>query len=312
MAIARYYAYTDASAPQITGEQGTLKELLKKILVGTAGVAYGSGASEKPSLGWSLEYEATAKAIFKGAVGSSGMLLRVDDSGSGTGSYREAFVYGCESATDVDTVTDRFPTSAQISGGAIWRKSNNLNSTAVPWWLFGDDRTFYLFINWYGSRWCGLVHAGDFTSIKPGDSYNFRVSGGNAENYPNSIPDTIPFNSVSATTAGAINISVAARSYNQVAKSVAVSGSFFYGSAAGMPAYPASIVSGLILSPITIHELNMPRGVLRGAFFPMHATGLSDLLAVTGVAGFPGATVYVSPSFGDSQTRIAIPVGVEW
>jgi hypothetical protein len=176
------YSYTDSGAPVLSGQQGVLKDLLKKLLVGTAGVAYGTGINEKASLGWTTVYDVTDRAIFQGAAGASGMLFRVDDSGSGASSYREAFVFGCESATTVDAVTDRFPTAAQLAAGLVWRKSQNLSSTAVPWWAWGDSKTFYIMINWFGTQYAALYGFGDFVSHKGGDSFNAFVLGGTLVN----------------------------------------------------------------------------------------------------------------------------------
>lgn len=51
----RYYRYDDAGAPTITGQVGSLTTLLRTVLVGTAGIAYGS----KPSAGWTEQFAGT-------------------------------------------------------------------------------------------------------------------------------------------------------------------------------------------------------------------------------------------------------------
>lgn len=310
MTTARLYSYTDSGAPALTGQQGTLKDLLKKILVGTAGVAYGTGINEKLALGWSALYETVDKAIFQGGVGASGMLLRVDDSGSGAGSYREAFAFGCESATGVDAFTDRFPTTTQLSAGVVWRKSQNLNSTAVPWWAWGDDRTFWIMINWFGTNFAALYGFGDFASLKNADPYNALVLGGALVNTSGSVPTALQAAAISAVD----TLTYAARSHNGATKSVALGASMAYhaagslpGSAlANLPAYPAAVVSGVLATPILAHEANMPRGRLRGIHAPLHSSGLTAWSAISGISGMPLASLTPTQQYGNSFGNLGV------
>lgn len=321
MSIGRYYAHTDSGAPVLTGQQGSLKDLLKKILVGTAGIAYGTGGSQKSSLGWTVEFESTDKAVFKGELTSTQMLLRIDDSGSGAGSYREAFVVGCESATSVDALTDRFPTTAQFSSGIVWRKSQNVNSTAVPWWMWGDGKTFYLMVNYYGSQYAALFAFGDFVSAKAGDGYNCMVVGGSAVNNSGTIPQTFAASALNVAVTSYTNTAAyAARSHDQITKSVALGYTFPWaanilppGASNFGPAYPASIVSGLLLAPIFVHEVSMPRGRCRGAHAPLHASGLTAGASIVGVSGFPGATLIPVGTFGNGGGAfLCAEVGTEF
>lgn len=316
MAIARMYAYTDAGAPTLSGTQGALKSLLKAILVGSSGVAYGTGGAAKPSLGWSAEYETTAKAIFRGGARGTGMMLRVDDDGPGAASYKEAFVFGCESAVDVDTPVDRFPTIAQLPNGQVWRKSTGLSGAAVPWWLWGDDIGFYLMVNWYGAPYCGLVWAGDIVSLKDTDSFAFVVGGAATPNSFYSVADVIKGIYLNATQGGADTSLVVARSYDHVTKSVpvgvssnGVTGAF--GRSTGV-AYPAAVNGGLLVSPIEVHQQNMYRGMLRGCYNPMHTSGLSPLTTTVMATKNGIANVTITPQFGDSSGMLAMTHDVEW
>lgn len=311
MSIGRYYAHTDTGAPVLTGQQGALKDLLKKVLVGTAGVAYGTGGNQKSSLGWSIEYESTDKAVFKGELTSTRMLLRIDDSGSGAGSYREAFVVGCESAAGVDTLTDRFPTTAQLSTGIVWRKSQNLNSTAVPWWLWGDGRTFYLMVNYYGVPYAALYGFGDFESAKAGDAFNCMIFGGNSVNNSGTLPMSLAVSGLSSLASSSNTAAYAARSHDQTTKSAALGYSFLWnigigvpGYGHGGPAYPASVASGLLVSPIFTHELGVPRGRLRGVHAPHHVSGLTAFSGITGIAGLPSATLTPVGTFGNGGNGV--------
>lgn len=90
-------------------------------------------------LGFTKPFAGTNLAAYRsGAVGASGMYLRVDDAGT-----TAARVVGYETMTDVNTGTGPFPTAGQISGGGFWPKSNASSAGAVAWTLIGDGRFFY-------------------------------------------------------------------------------------------------------------------------------------------------------------------------
>lgn len=169
----RIYKSTDSGAPTLTGQASSLISLLSACLV--------DGYGSKVAAGWTKPYTGTNLAAFRNTTsGGSGMYLRVDDSGGGTGSTREALVRGYATMSDVNTGTVETPTAAQVSTSLVWRKSNTTDSTARSWVLIADERTFYLCVNTgtltgeYGS---GTYAAGDFTSLVPGDAYGWFVSG---------------------------------------------------------------------------------------------------------------------------------------
>lgn len=124
-----YFSSGDAGAPVLTGQAGSLITLLDALLVGTSGIAYGS----KPSAGWTKAFSGTNKAVYQ--TPDSGCYYRVMHDGSqGAASTREAVVRGAESATDVDTLVDPFPTVAQVSdANCVWRVSSVTTSTARGW-----------------------------------------------------------------------------------------------------------------------------------------------------------------------------------
>lgn len=174
MTTTRIYKSTDSGAPVLVGGVSSLINLLDKCLV----TGYGSATPA----GWTKPYTGTDIAAFRNSVaaGGSGMYLRVSDAGSGTGGAREALVRGYATMSDVNTGTVETPTVAQIASSLVWRKSNTVDSTARPWVLIADERTFYLCINTgtltgeYGS---GTYAAGDFASLVPGDAYGWFVCG---------------------------------------------------------------------------------------------------------------------------------------
>jgi hypothetical protein len=128
----------------LDGIAGTLITVLDAILV--------NGYGAKAAAGWTKPYTGTNKAAFLQGAGLS-HYLRVDDSDG-----RLARVIGYGAMTDVDTGTNPFPTTGQISGGLYARKSVAASSTARPWICFANDSTFYLFM--FGNRTGALSPTG--------------------------------------------------------------------------------------------------------------------------------------------------------
>lgn len=178
MTTTRIYRSTDSGAPVLTGQAGSLLNLLDKCLVD----GYGSQAAA----GWSRAYTGTNKAAYRNSVaaGGTGMYLRVLDDGSGTGGAREALVRCYLTMSDVDTGTIETPTAAQVAASIVWRKSNTVDSTARAWIMVADELTMYLCVS------TGTINsnvgdstygAGDIASHVAGDAYRFFVAGREAQ-----------------------------------------------------------------------------------------------------------------------------------
>lgn len=169
----RIYKSTDSGAPTLTGQASSLISLLSACLV--------DGYGSKAAAGWTKPYTGTNLAAFRNTTsGGSGMYLRVDDSGTGTGSTREALVRGYATMSDVNTGTVETPTAAQVSTSIVWRKSNTTDSTARSWVIIADARTAYICINTgtlTGEYGAGLYGVGDIDSWVPGDPYGWFVAG---------------------------------------------------------------------------------------------------------------------------------------
>lgn len=172
MTTTRIYRSTDSGAPVLTGAVSALINVLDKCLV--------EGYGDKVPAGWSKPFTGTNKAAFRNSVaaGGTGMYLRVDDNGSGTGGAREALLRAYSAMTDVDTGSDETPSVAQVAGSIVWRKSNTTDSTARPWVLIADELTVYLCVstgtNTYGD---GFYGAGDFASEVAGDAWRIMIFG---------------------------------------------------------------------------------------------------------------------------------------
>ena len=154
----------------ITGQAGTLITVLDAILV--------------TGEGWTKTYSGTNKAVYTQASGS-GFVLRVVDDGSLAAGAREATVRGAESASDVDTLTDSFPTTSQLADAdCVWRKSNSADSTTRTYYASADDKTLILWIEFSSSPGADMYCFGDLEGLYPGESYlcfiTNRATGNNA------------------------------------------------------------------------------------------------------------------------------------
>lgn len=174
MTTTRVYKSTDSSAPVLVGGVSSLIDLLDKCLV----TGYGS----QTAAGWSKPYTGTNKAAFRNSVaaGGTGMYLRVEDAGAGTGGAREALCRAYLTMTDVDTGTVETPTVAQLAASIVWRKSNTVDSTAREWILVADELTFYLCVSTGTTgtdNGAGTYAAGDFQSFVASDPHRFFIAG---------------------------------------------------------------------------------------------------------------------------------------
>lgn len=160
----KYYASSDASAPVLTGQNGTMIALLEAILV--------NGYGSKAAAGWTKPYSTTNIAVFQMASGGTNCVLRVlDDGSTPTSAAREAQCRAAESASGHSTIADPFPLTANIADGVnIWRKSTTADSTARVWKCVADGRFFALWVE-HSSTQSELHMFGDLEPVYPGDAY---------------------------------------------------------------------------------------------------------------------------------------------
>lgn len=151
----RYFRWDDAGAPQLTGAAGSLIALLKTLLVGTDGIAYGS----KPACGWSVAFEGTNVIAFQNSPTlGNGCFVRIDDTSATTPTFN---VYEAMSTID-DGTAPCFSASVNIRKSSAAGTGQNR-----PWILVGDERTYYLYTGFSGSIFAyntgqSLHGAGDF------------------------------------------------------------------------------------------------------------------------------------------------------
>jgi hypothetical protein len=183
MAVPTVYASTDASAPVITGEHGSLVAALKAILV--------DGYGAKAGAGWSYPYTSgTDYACFRQAAGSHQRYFAVNDTDT-----RMARIIGYESMTDATSGSNPFPTSAQLSGGFYIRKSITEDAVARHWLCFATDRTMYLFI-FSAQPASGPLN---LASEGIGDVVHFAFGQGAGSLVPSDVYNTFAFGSTSTS-----------------------------------------------------------------------------------------------------------------
>lgn len=157
---------------RVTAANATTLQFATAVVDGTA---TGTITVKTAPFGLTKQYTGTNKAAYKFAsVEASGLLLRVDDTGTTT-----CRVVAYEAMADVDTGTGPFPTSAQMSGGFHWPKSSTADATPRPWMLVADDRTMYPVIagNATSGRSYFVPIFGDIVSNKSGDAWRCAISG---------------------------------------------------------------------------------------------------------------------------------------
>ncbi len=169
MTTTRIYRSTDTGAPVLTGQVGSLLNLLDKCLV--------DGYTGKTAAGWSRPYTGTNKTAYRNAVGAggTGMYLRVVDANAGY-----ATVQAYASMSDIDTGSDVAPATAQFASGLYWSKSVSSDTTARPWVVVADELTVWIMVQ-AGSPgtyvFDSFFGAGDIASELASDPWRYFVLG---------------------------------------------------------------------------------------------------------------------------------------
>ena len=266
----RVYRSTDAGAPVLTGQAGSLIGVLDACLV--------NGFGALASSGWSKDFSGVNLAAYKQPVGTNGMYLRIDDTGT-----TSARAYGAETMSDVNTGTGLFPTTVQLSAGGYIYKSSTEDATARPWLLVSNGKIFYLFINGASATdWstATVTTFGDFTSMRSGDAYNTIIQLGTAT--PGSVTYFHAINPGASALATVANGHWIARSHLQVVSGAVTAGKISDGArsngsstiGSGGVAFPSPVDGGLYVAPIYVVEPGAAavRGVLPGLLNPLHST----------------------------------------
>lgn len=189
------YTSEDTSAPSLTGEYGSLINLLTQVLV----TGYGS----MPSLGWTKEFEDIPNnvAVFRMPAGSR-TFLRVDDNYT-TYTGRTAKITAYESMSTAHIGIHPCPDPVETY--SEWSKSHTVDTIARGWRIIGDDKGFYFLPRTHGSSNVNddsnwelqyFVHYfGDYINLKPNDVSTFCCSCTNLYDTPSL--QSVDINSVS-------------------------------------------------------------------------------------------------------------------
>ena len=168
----RIYKSTDTGAPALTGEAGSLLNVLSTCLV--------EGYGDHPPAGWSKAYQADNIGVYTPASGKA-FYLQVTDDGTPhpSYSYRIAGVRIYETMTDATTGSDPIP----ASGIRYIGKSVYLSDLARPWMLIADGRAFYLINNPQHPnlldgdlRYQQIHFAGQMHASNPADNWAIALS----------------------------------------------------------------------------------------------------------------------------------------
>lgn len=288
------YRSSDASAPSLTGQVGSLNSLLYACLV--------TGYGAKAAAGWSRTYNDAGNNTSVFRQGSGPMhYLRVNDNAPGAGGARESRLVGYEAMTDVNTGTGPFPTAAQMANGVFARKSATADGTVRSWMLVATAKMCHLFM--YAGDVASRANAlsfGSIYSIVPAEGYATILIGRDTENTGATTGDKFQYLSASAATGSAVAAHYMARSYTGVGGSVAVSkcgdnmhGTQSYVGGTGGVAYPFPPDNSLLISPLKIATGNYYRGALPGAWNPLHTEAFANGDTVDGVGGLASRTFEV-------------------
>ncbi len=317
--VAIVYQSSDAGAPQLTGQAGSLTALLDAVLVN----GYGSGAASKAGAGWSIAYSGANKRAYRNEQASgTGAYLRVDDSGS---DFRIARVRAFESMSTIDAGVGPSPTTAQSSSGRVWVKSESADAVARIWTAVATRRAVYLFTSPMAVTDVGYERvaltphfAGDIASHAEGDQSRFLLidnpySGFTAATYtgftapaahwadPAVMPGTPvghllrPYTQQQGSTPAAV-----ARCGSGAAPNTFALG----GSGA---AFPDPVSGGLMFDrALVIEAVGVVRGHLPGVFIPLHTRPFAEGDVITDLAGLGGAKVLAKVAYAAVGSR---PIG---
>ena len=307
--IATYYSSADAGAPALSGQAGSLATLLDALLVD----GYGTGPSAKPGLGWTREFSATNKRVFRNnPVSGSGYSLRLDDSNAQYGLLR-----GYQSMSGIDTGTNPLPTEAQMANGSLWPKSNSASSAVRTWWAIGTEKQFYLFLDPIGGTIDMIPHfAGDIIDWVPGGQHNFCISNNNLTTYSANLGNCFLFTPYSEgweSVPAANNAALyCARNHLGEVGAVRLGASgvlgrrgSVWGHDAGSTArdVPEQVNGGLMYQRgLMVEAIMLPRGEMPGLVVPFLEDGFADLEIVSDLDGLPPGTQLIAKRFRPGST----------
>jgi hypothetical protein len=291
-----------AAPASLNGDARVLAASSSQITVATHapdGPASGAIAVKMAPANWQERFANTVSNVgvfAPTAVEATGMLLRIDDSGT-----TNARVRGWETLQDASTGLGPIPTDTQVSGGLWWPKSSTASTAARPWWLLADARGFYLAVDPLGSGRFTLLYAGDIASYAPADAWGWLLTGNQSDQTNmNVTPDgCCGYSSRSSVRAGAylarLHTGLGGAYPAQRTESHHNGSSEAYAGAAsyGIGAYPNGPNNGLMTGALEVYALGL-RGRLPGLLHPFQdcsVTAITSGTMVNGTDDFAGRSL---------------------
>lgn len=171
------YRSTDADAPVLTGQNGSLIALLEACLVN----GYSTGPTAHAGAGWTKTHTGTNKAVFQaGPAARARFFVRVNDANG-----NRAQLVSYETMEDVDNGTNPTPKPTHVQTVIPCYKSAGNDATARPWVIAADERTVVLLVKTgasasnspqYPNHWTGTTF-GECISYRASDPYQWVMGG---------------------------------------------------------------------------------------------------------------------------------------
>jgi hypothetical protein len=293
------YKSMNTGAPNLTGQAGSLLDVLDGCLV--------NGYGSKAAAGWTIPFTGTNLRVYRAPAGGPRHYLNVVDTGT-----TKAQMNGYRLCTGVGAGTGAFPlTTAQ----AYVQKSTTADAVQRPWVLVADNRSF-IFMSDPGvtsyANFQGYLHMfGEFYSMMSSDGYRSLCGGADASS-----------NYLAPVSGGRLGI---ARNYTQVGSSILMFigghrgmgglGSVGNGQPSGwLPAgipFPNPGDNSVHINRITVESpTHGLRGYVRGLWAVENSGFSTDLSDTTDV---DGSGVYAGKNFEMVQARSQYGTGwIAW
>ena len=304
------YRSDDASAPTLTGQVGSLTNLLDAVLV--------NGYGAKSAAGWAIAFTGTNQRAYRAASGNR-RYLQVDDNNTLAAGANYARTVGYESMSAITTGTAPVPTAVQISGGLNVQKSQTADSVQRAWWAVASGTFFYLCCEsntpvastpTAATYFDCYLLFGDFTSKVPssGDAYNTlhaTFQSGTTVTTTNSLMSqylnsTWLGNNGCYTFRPYTQLGSSAQSNKMVARRSGSSTPAGFGNDAAAPNFPDPITGGMNFAETYVAENGgantvLTRGLLPGFYDIVHnptslASSFTPLDTIAGAGAFAGIT----------------------
>lgn len=251
------------------------------------GTASGTITAKVAPLDWTKEYSGTNKAAYRAPdLDGTRHYLRIDD---GYGSYQSAQASGYETMSDVDTGTHKFPSSTTYD---YVYKSNTSAGTYRKWWVIGDGKRFYMFLDAGGAasssyNMYGFLFFGDIISLAADDLYHSAIISATSDG---GIPTVWSCNT-STLGGGFFCGNYAGTSFAQVMGKYTHKG--WTGTSQQGEAWPSTVGNLLRLAPQELWEgSTQPRGYLPGAYACGHNFTAGNITDVAWVGLNVGGKIY--------------------